>query len=70
MVANLTAEIIEESIPQFEKQLRPKGVLVLSGILGSQSLHIQSLLVRTSLATRRRKKKGEWDCLVLENYQG
>jgi len=67
LVANLTAEIIEELIPQLEKQLRPKGVVVLSGILGSQSSHIQSLLVGTSLATQRRKKKGEWDCLVLRN---
>jgi ribosomal protein L11 methyltransferase len=65
LVANLTADIIEESIPQFEKQLRSRGVLVLSGILSSQSVHIRSLLPGTLLGTQRRKKKGEWDCLVL-----
>jgi ribosomal protein L11 methyltransferase len=65
LVANLTAEIIEESLAQFEKRLKPRGVLILSGILSSQSLHIRSRLPGTSLATQSRKKKGEWDCLVL-----
>jgi ribosomal protein L11 methyltransferase len=65
LIANLTAEIIEESLPQFEKRLKPRGVLILSGVLSSQSLHIRSRLPGTSLATQSRKKKGEWDCLIL-----
>ena len=66
LVANLTLEIIEESLDQMASHLRPEGALVLSGILSHQLSRLQTRRRKTSLAVQDRTRKGEWICLVLK----
>ncbi|PYV42423.1 MAG: hypothetical protein DMG06_14045 [Acidobacteria bacterium] len=70
LVANLTLEIVEESLFQMLKRLRPGGWLALSGILDRQLPQFNRRLRETSLIFQERKKKGEWICLVLRRGQG
>jgi ribosomal protein L11 methyltransferase len=70
LVANLTLEIIEESLLHMEKRLRPGGWLVLSGILDRQFSQLKSRLEETSLILQERKKRNEWICLILRRKQG
>jgi ribosomal protein L11 methyltransferase len=65
VVANLTAETIEEVGADLEKKVAPKGFLVLSGIL-----HQKASAVAGRFAARfrvlKRKRSGEWVTLLLQ----
>ena len=65
VVGNLTLEIIEEALPHMERYLGPRGILILSGILGRQLSHLRPCLIQNALAVADCRKKGEWICLVL-----
>jgi ribosomal protein L11 methyltransferase len=64
VVANLTAEVILEELGELSKRLTVGGVLVLSGILDTQSSMVQSALGNTGLRRSRVRRKGEWVCLI------
>ncbi len=66
LVANLTLEIIEDSISQFETRVKNGGWLILSGVLRPQSKQVRALLNKGSLRIQASKAKGEWTSFVLE----
>jgi len=65
IVANLTVEIIQESLPELAARLRPHGRIILSGILSRQWLRLRLQFKRTALSVTDTRRKGEWICLVL-----
>ena len=65
VAANLTLEIIEESLSQMERRLDSGGILILSGILVRQLSRLQPQLSKAAFSVIEKRKKGEWVCLVL-----
>ncbi len=64
LVANLTVEIIEQEFEKFLRQLQPRAVLILSGLLSRQVPRIEKLRRKSGLRRRACMSKGEWTCLV------
>jgi ribosomal protein L11 methyltransferase len=64
LVANLTAELIEEEFWKLERRVKSGGFLILSGLLNRQAKRIERLRRQTSLRLRQQLTKGEWTCLV------
>jgi ribosomal protein L11 methyltransferase len=65
IVANLTVEIVEESLPELAGRLHSCGTLILSGVLSRQWLRLRPHFKKTGLSLTDCRKKGEWVCLVL-----
>jgi len=65
VAANLTLEIIEESLSQMERRLHSGGILILSGILVRQLSRLRPQLSKAAFSVIEKRKKGEWACLVL-----
>ena len=63
LVANLTFEIIQYELPNFESRLNNGGVMILSGLLIIQADEIEKLKT-PRLFSKARQDKGEWSCLV------
>lgn len=65
VVANLTADILLDFIPQVGAHLRPQGALVASGIIADRVLEVQAVAIGTGLHVLEARRDGEWRCLVL-----
>jgi ribosomal protein L11 methyltransferase len=66
LVANLTFEIIEQELFDFESKLKKGATLILSGLLKSQADTINQLIKSTRLVSKARIDRGEWSCLIYE----
>lgn len=64
VVANLTADVILTLLDDLCERLAPAGVLILSGILVSQSGEAEEALRKARLAQIERRDAGEWSALV------
>jgi ribosomal protein L11 methyltransferase len=64
IVCNILAEIIKQIIPDFGKIIKPKGWVILSGILTEQqSLEVSSLLEADGWLINTLWQRGEWCCI-------
>jgi ribosomal protein L11 methyltransferase len=64
VAANVLLRPLLEMAPDFAQHLRPKGALVLSGILKTQEPEIRAAFTRAGLAMANRHCLGEWPTLV------
>ncbi len=60
VVANILAGTIIELAPTLERHLKPKGVLILSGILAAQADRVRTCFAQYNLISLHRE---EWACL-------
>jgi len=70
LVANLTFEIIQQELFDFENRLKKGATMILSGLLKNQADEIEKLFHETALTAKARKDKGEWSCLVCTSLMG
>lgn len=68
LVANLTFEIIQQELVNFESRLKKGATLILSGLLKEQADNINDLIKTTRLVSKARKDKGEWSCLIYKKH--
>ncbi|HHU70025.1 MAG TPA: 50S ribosomal protein L11 methyltransferase [Thermoanaerobacterales bacterium] len=64
IVANITSDVISDFIPTVSANLKPDGLLVLSGIIKERSCEIKEVAVRNDLAVMEEYEEGEWVTLI------
>ncbi|MZR31263.1 50S ribosomal protein L11 methyltransferase [Sneathiella litorea] len=65
IVANILAWPLMKMAPDISNALSKNGVLVLSGLLGSQDVMVRSAYLQQGLNLKRRYAIGTWNALVL-----
>ena len=65
IVANILAWPLMKMAPDISASLTMNGVLVLSGLLGSQDVMVRSAYLQQGLKLKRRYAIGSWNALVL-----
>jgi len=65
VLANLTADVIIPLSPEFPQVLKPKGALVVSGILREQTDEVRAALESHNLGVIEMKPDGEWMTMAL-----
>lgn len=65
MVANITGEVLKMLAPSIPKNLKPDGVLVLSGIIESRLEMVKVAYAEVGMTVVNERRKGEWYSLVL-----
>jgi len=68
LLANLTAELIMELLPEFSRILRPKGIAIFSGILYEQREDLVDACRKTAFTIHEEIARGEWVVLVTEKH--
>ena len=63
IVCNILAEIIKSIIPDMGEIIKPKGWVILSGILIEQSMEISRILEQNGWTISALWKRGEWCCI-------
>lgn len=66
VLANITAEILCRLAPTIPYNLKPDGVLILSGIIADRLNMVKEAFSAVGLKTIREEQKGEWFALVLK----
>lgn len=64
MLANITADILENLAPSIPKNLRKGGVLILSGIIDCKLDRVIEVYSAQGLTLDKKVKKGEWNALA------
>ena len=64
MLANITADVLENLAPSIPKNLKDDGVLILSGIIDSKLNRVIEVYCAQGLTLVRKMKKGEWNALA------
>jgi len=64
VVANLTAEVIVDLLPDLTSCLATKGLMILSGILSESAEQVERTLATYGLRVTERCEAGEWCTLV------
>ena len=64
-LANINAHIIKEAVPHLASVLRPKGVLIASGILEGQAADVGSALDECGFKIERTLRIDDWAALVV-----
>jgi len=67
ILANLTLNDLIPLAPTFKKLLSPMGVLVTSGVLGSQARSLISPFIRSKLAFLGLHLEEEWACVLFQS---
>ena len=67
MMANITGEVLKMLAPSIPKNLKPDGVLILSGIIESRLEMVKSAYEAVGMEVVLEKRKGEWFALVLKH---
>jgi ribosomal protein L11 methyltransferase len=65
LLCNLTADSIVENLPEIQRALKPRGIVVFSGILNSQSWDVRQVAKDLGLTVLQEKTRGEWCALVM-----
>ena len=65
MVANITGEVLKLLAPSIPKNLKEKGVLILSGIIESRLEMVKTAYAAVGMEVVHERRKGEWFSLVL-----
>ena len=66
MLANITADILENLAPSIPKNLNDGGVLILSGIIDSKEERVIEVYSQQGLTLINKMKKGEWNALAFK----
>ncbi len=66
ILANILAGPLVEMAPGIGRLMAPGGTVVLSGMLTTQALRVQSAYARRGMFTVRKLVRGDWTTLVLE----
>jgi len=64
MLANITADILENLAPSIPKNLKEGGVLILSGIIDCKLQRVIDVYCAQGLKLEKKLKKGEWNALA------
>ena len=64
MLANITADILENLAPSIPKNLKDGGVLILSGIIDCKLQRVIDVYCAQGLTLEKKVKKGEWNALA------
>lgn len=64
MLANITADILENLAPSIPKNLKEGGVLILSGIIDCKLQRVIDVYCAQGLTLEKKLKKGEWNALA------
>ena len=64
MLANITADILENLAPSIPKNLKDDGVLILSGIIDCKLERVIEVYCAQGLELVKKMKKGEWNALA------
>lgn len=64
MLANITADILENLAPSMPKNLKEGGTLILSGIIDSKLDRVVEVYCAQGLKLLKKVKKGEWNALA------
>lgn len=67
MVANITGEVLKMLAPSIPKNLKPDGVLILSGIIESRLETVRAAYEAVGMRVVSERRKGEWYALVLRH---
>jgi len=65
LLCNLTADGIAENLPEIQRALKSRGIVVFSGILNSQSWDVRQVAKDLGLTVLQEKTRGEWCALVM-----
>jgi ribosomal protein L11 methyltransferase len=63
MLANITADILENLAPSIPKNLKKGGTLILSGIIDCKKDRVIEVYTAQGLTLEKQVKKGEWNAL-------
>ena len=66
MMANITGEVLKLLAPSIPKNLKPTGVLILSGIIESRLEMVKDAYQAVGLEIVEQVRKGEWFALILK----
>lgn len=64
MLANITADILENLAPSIPKNLKDGGILILSGIIDCKLSRVIEVYCAQGLTLEKKMKKGEWNALA------
>ena len=67
MLANITGEVLKLLAPSIPKNLKPDGVLILSGIIESRLEMVKAAYEAVGMEIIKETRKGEWFALVLKH---
>ena len=67
MMANITGEVLKMLAPSIPKNLKPDGVLILSGIIESRLEMVKTAYEGVGMKVVYEKRNGEWFALVLKH---
>lgn len=67
MLANITADILENLAPSIPKNLKKGGTLILSGIIDDKMDRVINVYTAQGLTLDKKVKKGEWNALSFRN---
>ena len=67
MMANITGEVLKMLAPSIPKNLKPDGVLILSGIIESRLEMVKAAYQAVGMNVVFERRKGEWFALVLKH---
>ena len=63
VTANLFSELLIAALPQFRQALRPRGSLILAGILREQAPDVIAALPRVGFKVKTKRCRGKWVAL-------
>jgi len=64
ILANINKNVLKESMMDLRAVLRPKGALLMSGILGSDKQEMMDLSAKSGFRLKSQHEKGQWVLLV------
>lgn len=64
ITANLFSDLLIETAPLWQQQLRPGGRLIVSGILCAQAAEVKAALTRHGFELRKIRRRGKWIALL------
>ena len=67
MLANITADILENLAPSIPKNLKAGGTLILSGIIDGKLDRVVEVYSAQGLTLVKKVKKGEWNALAFKS---
>ncbi|HEY2383118.1 MAG TPA: 50S ribosomal protein L11 methyltransferase [Terriglobia bacterium] len=68
ILANLTADVITNLLPEFNRVLAPQGVAILSGILLEQAEDLRDHMTHYGFSIHEEITRGEWLAVVIEKH--